>query len=138
MQNEELKKNASGFWKLGVFLFVLLVLLDQFVKHFAHNIFRNYVFTFSLPVPEVLIYVIYVLVLAAIIYYLSKNYKKLPRLSKVAWTLILAGAASNIFERIILGYVRDFIYITFYRWTGIYNLADFFIIAGIIILLIPS
>ena len=52
-----------------------------------------------------------------------------------AWMLIFAGAASNIGERILLGYVRDFIYITFYKWTGVYNAADFYILIGIVILL---
>jgi lipoprotein signal peptidase len=52
--------------------------------------------------------------------------------------MIFAGAASNIGERILLGYVRDFIYISLYKWTGVYNAADGYIILGIVLLLIKS
>ena len=126
------------FWLLSFFV---LVLIDQAAKLlFFKNPggFRNYFFAFSLPVPAVLMYLIYAAALGAIICYLSKSYKTLAALTKFAWTLIVVGAVANIAERIILGYVRDFIYINFFHWTGIYNLADFFIIAGIILLLIPE
>jgi len=127
---------SSFFFFISVFSGAVVV--DQLAKHFAHNIFKNGNFAFSLPLPVWLIYVIYFLVLAGMAFYLFENYRKLPLLPKLAWTLILAGALSNIMERIFMGSVRDFIYITFLKWTGIYNLADFFIIIGIILLLIPA
>ena len=68
-------------------------------------------------------------------YYVFKNYRIFSFFSSLAWTLIFAGALSNIAERLYLGYVKDFIYIDFYHWVGIYNLADGYIIVGIIILL---
>jgi lipoprotein signal peptidase len=138
MLTQLLKKNAPGFWPQGIFLFVLFIVVDQFSKHLADKIFKNSSFAFSLPVPTPLIYVIYILVVAGIIYYVLKNYRNFSTKSCVAWTLIFAGAASNIGERIFLGFVRDFIYITFYKWTGVYNLADGYIIAGIILLLLGS
>ena len=137
MRNEDLK-NAGVFWKFGVFLFALLVVIDQLSKYLAHNIFQNPVFAFSLPLPVWLIYVIYLLVVAGMVYYLLNNYQSLTVSAKAAWVFIFAGAASNIGERIVLGYVRDFIYITFYKWTGVYNLADGYIIVGIILLIIKS
>ncbi|HYV33303.1 MAG TPA: signal peptidase II [Candidatus Limnocylindria bacterium] len=119
------------------FLFLILVAFDQLVKNFANNIFKNSQFAFSLPVPIGLIYVIYICVLVAMVNYVLKNYRKFSLVAGLAWVLIFAGAISNIAERIFTGYVKDFIYITFMKWTGVYNLADFFIIAGIILLLIP-
>lgn len=133
MQNSTPQKNAAVFLISGVFL--LLIIIDQLSKYFAKNLFLNYQFAFSLPVPPALMYFIYSLVLLAIIYHIAAHHHRLSFKAKLAWTFILAGASSNITERIILGYVRDFIYITFYKWTGVYNLADFFIIVGIIILL---
>ncbi len=135
MQNDDLKNNAPIFWPWGVFLFAIFAAADLLSKHLAHNVFRNYLFAFSLPVPEKLIYLIYVLVLAGMVYYLTKNYHKLSFVEKFAWLIIFTGAFLNIGERIILGYVRDFIYITFSHWTGIYNVADFYIIIGIIVLI---
>ncbi len=135
MLNSDYKTNAPKFWPWGVFLFAILVSADLILKHFAKNIFRNYVFAFSVPLPIWLIYTIYFIVIIGIIYYLSKQYKILPITAKIAWAFILTGAVLNVFERIVLGYVRDFIYISLYHWTGIYNLADFYILFGIVILL---
>lgn len=138
MQNEDLKKNAPIFWPWGVFLFAVLISADLFFKHLAKNTFRNYLFAFSLPVPERFIYLIYAIVLGAIVYHTIKNYNFFSFPEKLAWMLIFAGAILNITERIILGYVRDFIYITFYKWTGIYNLADMYILLGVLILFFGS
>ena len=125
-------------WSALAFVFLLAILLDNLFKRYAHNIFYNRAFAFSLPVPSVLIYLIYFIVVVGMIYYVLKNHHQFSFASKVAWTLIFAGAASNIGERILLGYVRDFIYISFYKWTGVYNAADGYIIAGIILLLFSS
>jgi lipoprotein signal peptidase len=116
-------------------IFFAAIILDQLVKHLAATQFLNYNFAFSLPIPELLMYGIYILAVSGMLYYVMKNYQSFPFYLGLAWALIFAGAASNIFERIYLGYVRDFIYFSFYKWTGIYNLADFYIILGILILL---
>jgi lipoprotein signal peptidase len=55
----------------------------------------------------------------------------LTRLSRFAWALIVAGAVSNIGERLLLGSVRDYIRLS----TGIFNLADGYILMGMFILL---
>jgi signal peptidase II len=135
MQDLDSQKNAQLFWLPGVFLFIALILIDQVSKYFAKNIFRNYAFAFSLPVPSSFIYLIYAVVLGGMIYYVLKNNKNFSVFVKIAWTFIFAGALSNISERILLGFVRDFVYISFYKWTGIYNLADGYIILGIVIIL---
>jgi signal peptidase II len=133
----DLNKNAKTFWAWGVFLFVVLVFIDQFIKQRAKNIFHNSNFAFSLPLPVWLIYLIYAGVILWMVYYAVKNYRSFSFIANIAWALIFAGAIFNVGERIILGYVRDWIYITAFKWTGIYNAADFFIIAGIILLLLP-
>ncbi len=136
MQNLVNKKNAATFWKVGVFLFFIVV--DQFFKISADSIFKNQNFAFSLPIPTALIYLIYFVLIACISFYVYENHKKFFWWQDLAWVLIYAGAVANIGERIILGYVRDWIYISVYRWTGIYNLADGFIILGVVILLFSS
>lgn len=120
----------------GVFLFVALILLDQLAKHFSHNIFFNSQFAFSLPVPSWLMYGIYALVLVAMIVYCLDHYRQFTGAQATAWVMIFAGAVSNIGERLVLGYVRDFIHLYFYRWVGVYNLADFYILGGVALLLI--
>jgi signal peptidase II len=49
--------------------------------------------------------------------------------------LFLAGAASNLADRLIYGYVRDFIDI---RLGFIFNLADLFIVIGLFLLIVSS
>jgi len=138
MSDQEFKKNATVFWPLGIFLFALFIFIDQISKYLAGKAYYNSAFAFSLPVPVWLMYIIYAIVVAAMVYYVFPNHRHFSFFTKLAWTLIFAGAASNIGERIILGYVRDFIYISFYKWTGVYNLADGYIILGIVLLLIKS
>lgn len=135
-QNQN-QKNESKNFKPFVFLFLALVALDQAAKVLARQVFKNRAFAFSLPLPPVVMYLIYAAALLGIIYYILKTHLKFSARDSVAWTLILAGALCNVFERIALGYVRDFIYITFSRWVGVYNFADFYIIIGIVLLLLP-
>ena len=132
--NISTNKPSLFFWR-SVFLFLVLIGFDQLAKHLARREFYNYGFAFSLPLPQVLIFPIYIVVVAAMIYYVAKYHRQFSTPTAVAWTLIFAGATSNIFERIFLGFVRDFIFITVRGLTGVYNLADFYILLGIAILI---
>ena len=134
-QNQNKKEGtvkSSFFFFAGFFL--LAIAVDQLSKLLPQRIFNNYDFAFSLPLPVWLMYLIYGSVLAAMAYYCKKHYPQFSFLIRFAWTLIFAGAASNIGERILLGYVRDFIYLSLFGWTGVYNLADFYIIISILLL----
>lgn len=136
---EKLKNLINSNLKESAYIssFFFLIILDQITKRnifFKINIFKNYFFAFSLPIPIVIIYCIYFFILCGVCYYLYLNYLKISSIQKIAWTLILAGGVSNIVERIFLGYVVDWIYI----YTGIFNLADIYIILGVILLLLPS
>lgn len=123
------KKTLNTHW-FNVFLFVFLVTVDQASKYTAKSPFLNTVFAFSLPLSKIAIYAIYIIVLAIIANYIIRKYKIFLWSEKVAWVFILSGSLSNIAERVWLGYVRDWIYI----FNGVLNLADFFIIFGILIL----
>ena len=116
-------------------VFFLLIFIDQLFKALAKNNFLNDNFAFSLPLPVWLMYLVYAGVLFVSAAYLFKTHRQLNCWQFIGWLLIWAGAFSNIGERIALGHVRDFIYITFFGLTGIYNLADGYILLGIIILL---
>ncbi|MCL2234207.1 MAG: signal peptidase II [Firmicutes bacterium] len=57
--------------------------------------------------------------------------------SKISFSLIIAGALGNIFDRMFLGYVRDFL--QFDGWIGgwfsfIFNIADVALIVGVLML----
>ena len=123
------KKNGKLFF--WTFVFLLLIIIDQFSKSLVVRPFKNFYFAFSLPLPKWLMFAFYGLVLIFIIKYCLKHFKNFVFAQILAWLFIVAGAVSNIGERMVLGYVRDYIYI----WTGVFNLADGYIIVGILILL---
>lgn len=97
---------------------------------FSLLIFPNYNFAFSLKLPVALIYLTYALLLVFLLIWFYRLKSK-NMLLWIGLVFVLAGAFSNIGDRIYLGYVRDFIYVF---WGNIFNLADLYILAGIILL----
>ena len=79
-----------------------------------------------------------IIIIMGIIWYIKKN-KIDNKWEKVAYSLILGGAIGNLFDRIIYGYVIDFIDIKIFGYNyPIFNLADVFIVIGVILLIIYS
>ena len=80
--------------------------------------------------------VVSLIIISFIIYYISKNSPK-NKVEVVGYSLVLGGAFGNLLDRIIYGYVVDFLdfYIFGYDYP-IFNLADSFIFVGVVILVI--
>ncbi|WP_179354195.1 signal peptidase II [Winogradskyella vidalii] len=76
------------------------------------------------------------LVLGYVIYYIIKT-KELDRLSLIAFCCIVGGGIANVFDRIVFGQVTDFFFIDLggVFKTGIFNVADMSVTAGMIMLL---
>ncbi|HEX8932409.1 MAG TPA: signal peptidase II [Patescibacteria group bacterium] len=130
------------------FVFLLLVFIDQAAKHLVFNAnaggflnllnpalglmkFKNQYLAFSIHSSAIVMWCIYIVLLLGLSFWFWNQKDKSVRMAW-AYVLILAGALSNIFDRLALGYVRDFVYIF---WGNIFNLADLFIVAGILLLL---
>lgn len=79
-----------------------------------------------------------VIVSIAIVFWL-KGLETGQRLTAVSLTLILGGAIGNVWDRIALGHVVDFIdvYYASYHWPA-FNIADSAIFVGAILLVIDS
>jgi signal peptidase II len=90
---------------------------------------------FSLPLPQILIIIMVIVILMVLSYlwWLSLFNKNLWQLT--AFTLIILGALSNLIDRIIFGYVID--YINLFIWP-VFNLADCMIVAGMIIYILSE
>jgi len=118
----------------GFFLF-----LDQFFKyqashgwlnknmllnHLGWQPFFNKGVAFGLSLPNILTIII-TLIIVIIIGYIIKKEKNNIKL--LAWSLILAGALSNLFDRLYYGHVVDYFTIL----TSIMNVADVLIVCGL-------
>ena len=86
----------------------------------------------------------YILIIITLIflYYLYKYTKKQTNLNKLAILshgLLLGGIIGNLIDRIIYGYVIDYLDFMIFNYNfPIFNLADTFIVIGCIILVINS
>ncbi len=83
---------------------------------------------------------ILLLIISAIALYLINmfmNKEKLNKIDSLAYGMIIGGIVGNLIDRVIRGYVIDFIHFKFFGYDyPVFNLADTFIVVGIIILMI--
>ncbi len=116
-------------------LVVILIILDQFLKYlfFSYNLeylifhkAKNYWIGLSIDIPYFLIIVNSFLFLVVLWFLLKNNV-----ISKGSFLFIFAWWVSNLIDRILFGYVRD--YIDFFN-LFIFNLADFYITIGVLFL----
>lgn len=76
------------------------------------------------------------LIIVGIIYYLFKN-KVTKKIEIVGYSLLLGGAIGNLIDRIVYGYVIDFLDFYIFKYDfPIFNVADIGIVVGIILLLV--
>ena len=80
--------------------------------------------------------IIAVVILIILLNYIKKN-KVEEKIDKLAFSLIIGGSLGNLLDRIIRGYVVDFIDVKIFGYNfPIFNLADTFIVIGVFLLLI--
>jgi len=101
---------------------------------FLFNFTKNYNISFSLPfsgpILNILIIAI-ILVLILVIYKLILKEKRLSLMSSLL-TFILFGAISNMVDRLMYGYVIDYLELKYFT---VFNLADAMISLGVLILI---
>ncbi len=127
--------------KKYLFISILIVILDQILKilfkdkeFFIINYETNTGIAFSLfqGVNRLIFILIALVIIALVVYYLIK-YKPQSKLVNYGLYLMLAGAVSNLIDRIIYGYVIDYIDLKFWP---IFNLADTSNVIGVLLLVI--
>jgi len=124
---------------------VILFIIDRFIKYIIPNInigdgflkvgiYRNYAGAFSLPIAGILYDIagITLLIIFTILFFKEWKITKSYNLKPIAYSLIVLGGASNLFDRIYFDYVIDYVQVL---QRSFFNIADGMIIAGIVILL---
>ena len=126
---------------------ILLAILDQLTKFFVIKYFlkpkilidgflkiiysENTGIAFSIPFPFTLLMILTVFLIGLILYFSYKELDLNKKLSIFSVSLVIGGALGNLADRLAKGYVVDFLSIWKYP---LFNLADVFIVAGILML----
>ena len=76
-----------------------------------------------------------VLAILMIVISVLKNIKKASSLAVFGTAILIAGIFCNVYERIIFGYVRDFIKLNFVNFP-VFNISDVFINIGVFAIVI--
>jgi len=137
-----------------VFLFLILLIIDQYSKFIVHgtlyvgdtipiidNFFnltyvQNRGVAFGLFQGKIDIVSILALVaIGLILFYFCKNFKKISFLERIAYTMIFAGAIGNMIDRLFRGFVIDMLD---FRgiWSFIFNFADVWINIGVVLIIV--
>lgn len=77
-----------------------------------------------------------VVIIGLIAYFIFSKGEELSKLILIALHLVLAGGISNLIDRIVRGFVIDYIDISPLIKYPVFNLADIFVVAGCIIIAI--
>lgn len=109
----------------GIFLFS-----EKFV---GLRLYKNFKLIFNIALPEGLTYGVIAMILTALVWLLVKNYRRKNIFLIFSLSLIVAGAVSNLIDRLYFGYVVDFI--SFFDYS-IFNLSDVYIVSGVGMILI--
>ncbi|KKR04285.1 MAG: Lipoprotein signal peptidase [Parcubacteria group bacterium GW2011_GWC2_39_14] len=121
-------------WKIpanGIFLIKNWLLAIQIKM--ASNPFV----AFSIPIPQVIIFILTLVLLAGLFYFLVQNAKHNLRVTTISLGIIIGAAISNLIDRIIHGAVVDYLNITIYNYHwATFNLADSLITIGALIIII--
>lgn len=124
---------------------LLIAFIDQLFKILAginfqkpFQIFQGFSLTYeenigiawSIPVPHEILIPLNIILLVAIPVYASRILDFRFRTTQIILALLVGGALGNIFDRLLRGFVIDFISI---GWWPVFNLADIFLTVGVLL-----
>ena len=87
----------------------------------------------------ILLLILPILVLGLVLYHVFKD-KTMDRVSLIGFCCIIGGGVANVYDRVLYGSVTDFLHIDLggVFKTGIFNMADFSVSTGLIMLIVAS
>lgn len=136
---------------------VILFLIDQLVKVIITELFtvgsgitiikdffslthvHNTGAAFSILEGNRLFLILITLLFIIAIYYFFIKNKKLNLLEKTSYGLLIGGILGNLFDRIFLGYVIDYLSFNIFGYDfPVFNLADCFIVIAVFLIIIDT
>lgn len=140
-----------------IIISIILLCIDQISKLLVVNlltktdsitIIKNFFYltyinndgaAFSILVGKrIFLILIAVLVIVMLIRYIKKNNTQ-NKLELVSISLIIGGSLGNLMDRVVRGYVIDFLDFKIFNYNfPIFNLADTFIVIGVFLLLLKE
>lgn len=122
-------------------LAIFFITLDRFLKIFALSVLqnktiyiindvlqfqfaKNYYIAFSLPLSGKILNIFIILIIFVLIFLIKKEILKKENYQFFILIFITLGAISNLYDRIVYGYVIDYIYLKYFT---IFNVADMLI-----------
>ena len=122
-------------------LVVKLIDINSSIELIKNFFYLTYTYNtgaaFSILTGQRLLLIFVAIVILIVIFnYLRKN-KVEGKIDILAFSLIIGGSLGNLLDRIVRGYVVDFLDFKIYEYKfPIFNLADTFIVIGVFLLLI--
>ena len=94
---------------------------------------------FSLFTGNVIFLILITVVVLYLIYKMVKKKDNISMFSALSYGLLLGGILGNLFDRVVSGYVIDFLdFIIFKMDFAVFNVADIFIVVSIVLIVIES
>lgn len=131
-------------WNTALLSAVFLVISDRFLKVYSEKIwkynhlhvfpgleltfFKNKFIAFSLDTIINPIFIIIPVFIFLLVYFIKKLKSKNLKEATIL-LFIIVGAASNLYDRVVYGYIIDYISLQYFT---VFNLADVMISGGII------
>lgn len=150
-----MKQNFKNYFKKYYIVYIIIALtvtLDLVSKVIFSNVNKTIIknvltFTstkntggaFSLLSSHTILLVVFSVLFLVVIVVIDKFYKNNSKLYLTAYSLILSGAIGNLVDRVLFGYVRDFIKLDFLDFTNfntVFNFADMCITVGVAIMIV--
>lgn len=140
-----------------IIISIILLCIDQIAKLLVVNlltktdsiaIIKNFFYltyinndgaAFSILVGKrIFLILVAIIVIIMLIHYIKKNNIQ-NKLEIVSLALIIGGSLGNLMDRVVRGYVIDFLDFKIFNYNfPIFNLADTFIVIGVILLLLKE
>ena len=148
---KELKIDKGEIVK-RIITIIILIILDQIIKINIANTMNasitliphclkitylaNDGAAFGILSSQILLIMINIIIITIITILLIRKDKELLKIQKMGMTLVISGGIGNLIDRLIRGYVIDYIDITELFDYPIFNFADILIVVGAIMIIV--